>query len=27
VVLFRKRAEATLKRLRAGNPAPSVITL
>jgi indolepyruvate ferredoxin oxidoreductase len=27
VTLFRKRAEATLKRLRAGKPAPSVITL
>ena len=27
VTLYRKRAEATLKRLRAGKPAPSVITL
>ncbi|HET8822334.1 MAG TPA: DUF6537 domain-containing protein, partial [Thermoleophilaceae bacterium] len=27
VTLYRKRAEATLKRLRAGRPAPSAITL
>ena len=25
VALYRKRAEATLKRLRAGKPAPAVI--
>ncbi len=25
VVLYRKRAEATLKRLRAGKPAPQIV--
>jgi indolepyruvate ferredoxin oxidoreductase len=26
VVLFRKRADALLKRLRAGKPAPEIVT-